>query len=131
MFYLSNLRSTFKEKGPLKLALSLVPHDPIKAEQIFNIAIQSDNRSGSASYYYGRFLFEQDRFNEALCQFHESEIVCGFHATTALMIAKCLYKLDRLQESRAKLTEILERNPSHGGSMKLLLEIFLEQNREP
>jgi tetratricopeptide (TPR) repeat protein len=104
----------------LDQARSLVESDPGEAIRLFELAVVQENESGTASYYYGRFLFESGEYTHALEEFQESESRSGFHAGTSLLIAKCLLQLNRLEESKMIAKMILQRVPGHGGARKLI-----------
>jgi Tfp pilus assembly protein PilF len=101
-------------------ASRLASVDASEAEVAFKNAVETEDESGTASYYYGKFLFDQSRFAEALPILKNAKVRSGPHAATSLLIAKCQFHLGELNDCRAELSEILVRYPQHGGALKLL-----------
>lgn len=111
-----NYSLIYTNLGILKNAIG----DKIEAEKDFKYGIQLDNMRPGSWYYYGVFLFKEDRFYEAITCFKKLNKLTPNYLDTDGYILQAYHQLSQWKEMELYCNKLLNQNAGNDLTKKYL-----------
>ena len=114
--YVPNYSSIYTNMGILKNAIG----DKESAEKYFQKSLSLSDANHRTKYFYGRYLFQNDKFKEAIDQFKEISLIVPNYLDTNDYIFKSYHKLKDWENMKSYSQEVLANWPNDDTSKKYL-----------
>ena len=114
--YVPNYSSIYTNMGILKNAIG----DKESADKYFQKSLSLSDANHKTKYFYGRYLFQNNKFNEAIDQFKQVNQSVPNYIETNDYIFKSYHKLQDWENMKSFSNEVLENQPKDDMAKKYL-----------
>ena len=114
--YVPNYSSIYTNMGILKNAIG----DKESADKYFQKSLSLSDANHKTKYFYGRYLFQNNKFNEAIDQFKQVNQSVPNYIETNDYIFKSYHKLQDWENMKSFSNEVLENRPKDDMAKKYL-----------